>query len=102
MYTVYTHLTHLYTPYLHPVYYSEQVRGSIPVSWSQKTSASDPRPPIIMNKVDPEYCSTQRHVADLFQRYAAPLIVRINMLYTYAPREGELVVVWRSAQYNKG
>ena len=40
-----------------------------------KTSASDPRPPIIMNKIDPEYRATQRHVADLYERYAAPLIV---------------------------
>ena len=28
-----------------------------------------------MNKIDPEYRATQRHVADLYERYAAPLIV---------------------------
>jgi len=52
-----------------------QMRGSIPVYWSQETSVTMPKPPININRVDPNYTATQDHFADLLVRYKAPIIV---------------------------
>ena len=52
-----------------------QVRGSIPVYWSQETSVTMPKPPININRVDPNYVATQEHFTDLLVRYGAPVVV---------------------------
>ena len=36
-----------------------QMRGSIPTYWSQETSVTTPRPPIVLNRVDPNYLATE-------------------------------------------
>ena len=51
-----------------------QIRGSIPTYWSQETSLTNPKPPIVINRVDVNYLSTQAHFADLMSRYGAPVI----------------------------
>eukprot|EP00698_Gefionella_okellyi_P005109 TRINITY_DN14690_c0_g1_i1.p1 TRINITY_DN14690_c0_g1~~TRINITY_DN14690_c0_g1_i1.p1 ORF type:complete len:980 (+),score=173.27 TRINITY_DN14690_c0_g1_i1:85-3024(+) len=52
-----------------------QVRGSIPLFWSQDTSAVVPKPPISLDKVDPFYISTRLHFTDLMSRHGAPIVV---------------------------
>lgn len=36
-----------------------QMRGSIPTYWYQETSVTMPKPPILLNRVDPEYQATE-------------------------------------------
>ena len=36
-----------------------QMRGSIPTYWYQETSVTMPKPPILINRVDPDYLATQ-------------------------------------------
>lgn len=38
-----------------------QMRGSIPTYWYQETSVTMPKPPILINRVDPDYLATQEH-----------------------------------------
>lgn len=52
-----------------------QQRGSIPTYWAQETSVTMPKPPILISRVDPAFCATQEHFADLFVRYGSPIIV---------------------------
>ena len=52
-----------------------QIRGSIPTHWSQETSVTQPKPPIVVSRVDPSYLATQEHFADLIHRYNLPIIV---------------------------
>ncbi|GMF20377.1 unnamed protein product [Phytophthora fragariaefolia] len=68
-----------------------QHRGSIPVFWSQETSATLPKPPIVLNRVDPTYTATQKHFADLFTRYGSP-IVALNLVKQSEKKEREMIV----------
>lgn len=68
-----------------------QHRGSIPVFWSQETSATLPKPPIVLNRVDPKYAATQKHFADLFSRYGSP-IVALNLIKQSEKKEREVIV----------
>ncbi|TDH73222.1 hypothetical protein CCR75_003998 [Bremia lactucae] len=68
-----------------------QHRGSIPVFWSQETSATLPKPPIVLNRVDPTYTATQKHFADLFTRYGSP-IVALNLVKQSEKKEREVIV----------
>ena len=57
-----------------------QVRGSIPLFWSQKMRYQDPRPIIdIQKQLDPSYHATMLHFADLIQRYGYP-VVCLNLI----------------------
>jgi len=38
-----------------------QMRGSIPTYWHQETSVTMPKPPILINRIDPDYLATQEH-----------------------------------------
>lgn len=43
-----------------------QMRASIPTYWYQETSVTMPKPPILVNRVDPDYRATEvREVAEL-------------------------------------
>ncbi|CCI50050.1 unnamed protein product [Albugo candida] len=68
-----------------------QHRGSIPVFWSQETSATLPKPPIVLNRVDPTYSACKKHIADLFQRYGSP-IVALNLVKHSEKKERETIV----------
>uniref|UniRef100_A0AAV1VDU9 SAC domain-containing protein n=1 Tax=Peronospora matthiolae TaxID=2874970 RepID=A0AAV1VDU9_9STRA len=68
-----------------------QHRGSIPVFWSQETSATLPKPPIVLNRVDPTYSATQKHLADLFSRYGSP-VVALNLVKQSEKKEREVIV----------
>ena len=52
-----------------------QMRGSIPTFWTQETSVTMPKPPIVLNRIDPTYTATKLHFGDLLERYSSPLIV---------------------------
>lgn len=51
-----------------------QMRGSIPVRWTQVTSATMPKPPIQVEHMDPSFSPSHRHFADLFARYGSPVL----------------------------
>ena len=68
-----------------------QMRGSIPTYWHQETSVTMPKPPILVNRVDPSYLATQEHFADLFRRYGAPVIV-LDLVKQWERRPRESIV----------
>ena len=52
-----------------------QMRGSVPVFWSQETSVTVPQPPILLHSTDPAYRATKLHFQDLYRRYGRPVLV---------------------------
>lgn len=52
-----------------------QMRGSIPTYWYQETSVTNPKPPILIDRLDAKYLATQEHFSDLMVRYGTPIIV---------------------------
>jgi hypothetical protein len=50
-----------------------------------------PKPPILVNRVDPSYLATQEHFADLFRRYGAPVIV-LDLVKQWERRPRESIV----------
>ncbi|EXC01089.1 Polyphosphoinositide phosphatase [Morus notabilis] len=55
-----------------------QMRGSIPLFWSQEVSKF-PKPDIILQRYDPTYQATKSHFEDLVERYGNPIIV-LNLI----------------------
>ncbi len=51
-----------------------QMRGSVPVFWTQKPSATVIRPPIELPRVDEEYRRAMKHFQDMYRRYGAPCV----------------------------
>lgn len=68
-----------------------QMRGSIPTYWRQETSVTMPKPPILINRIDPTYLATQVHFSDLLQRYSAPIIV-LDLVKHHERRPREMLV----------
>jgi hypothetical protein len=68
-----------------------QVRGSIPTYWTQETSVTMPKPPIVLNRIDPTYAATQLHFADLMKRYSSPILV-LDLTKHKEKREREMIV----------
>mmetsp|Transcript_10099 Transcript_10099/g.32466 ORF Transcript_10099/g.32466 Transcript_10099/m.32466 type:complete len:1299 (+) Transcript_10099:113-4009(+) len=68
-----------------------QVRGSIPTFWTQETSVTMPKPPIVLNRIDPMYDATRAHFADLLRRYSAPISV-LDLTKQTERREREMIV----------
>ena len=68
------------------------MRGSIPVYWRQETSATNPKPPIIIQRQDPTYKMTTLHFQDLFSRYATPIIC----LGKYFKRRERASRIWKA------
>ncbi|KAL2893539.1 Phosphoinositide phosphatase SAC1 [Bienertia sinuspersici] len=56
-----------------------QMRGSIPLFWSQEASRLSPKPDIILQRYDPTYEATRLHFEDLVERYGNPIIV-LNLI----------------------
>eukprot|EP00123_Amoebidium_parasiticum_P009413 comp19455_c1_seq1/m.22623 comp19455_c1_seq1/g.22623 ORF comp19455_c1_seq1/g.22623 comp19455_c1_seq1/m.22623 type:complete len:638 (-) comp19455_c1_seq1:1554-3467(-) len=52
-----------------------QMRGSIPLFWSQDNSNMAPKPAISLDRVDPFYMAAALHFDSLFRRFGAPVIV---------------------------
>ena len=68
-----------------------QVRGSIPTFWTQETSVTMPKPPIVLNRVDPTYAASRAHFGDLIGRYGAPVMV-LDLTKQSEKREREMIV----------
>ncbi|XP_065881118.1 phosphatidylinositol-3-phosphatase SAC1 isoform X2 [Euphorbia lathyris] len=68
-----------------------QVRGSIPLFWSQEASRFSPKPDIILQRYDPTYQATKLHFEDLAKRYGNPIIV-LNLIKTVEKRPREMML----------
>jgi len=68
-----------------------QMRGSIPTYWTQESSVTMPKPPIVLNRVDPTYHATQQHFEDLMKRYGSPIVV-VDLVKQSEKREREVIV----------
>ena len=76
-----------------------QVRGSIPLFWTQDPNPLIAKPEIFVNTSDIDYLATKRHFWDLFQQYSHPVIIfnltkktdnrecRLSDQYRYAVEE---------------
>ncbi|KAL7408828.1 SacI homology domain-containing protein [Mrakia frigida] len=69
-----------------------QYRGSIPLLWSQDASASNFKPPIEINNVDPYFSAAAQHFDYLLEKYGGPVIV-LNLVKSVesTPRESKLL-----------
>jgi hypothetical protein len=68
-----------------------QMRGSIPTYWYQETSVTMPKPPILLNRMDPDYLATEEHFSDLISRYSTPIIV-LDLVKQQEKRPRESIV----------
>ncbi|XP_010535227.1 PREDICTED: phosphoinositide phosphatase SAC1 [Tarenaya hassleriana] len=68
-----------------------QMRGSIPLFWSQEASRFSPKPDIFLQRYDPTYESTKLHFEDLVKRYGNPIIV-LNLIKTVEKRPREMML----------
>uniref|UniRef100_A0A1D1YYS2 Polyphosphoinositide phosphatase n=2 Tax=Anthurium amnicola TaxID=1678845 RepID=A0A1D1YYS2_9ARAE len=68
-----------------------QMRGSIPLFWSQEASRFSPKPDIIVQRYDPTYQATKLHFEDLAKRYGNPIIV-LNLIKTVEKRPREMML----------
>lgn len=68
-----------------------QMRGSIPTYWAQESSVTMPKPPIVLNRVDPTYRATQIHFQDALSRYGSPIVV-VDLVKQSEKREREVIV----------
>lgn len=56
-----------------------QIRGSVPLFWSQEATAINPKPPVMYPRCDPTLSATRLHFADLLTRYGTPQLV-VNLM----------------------
>ncbi|XP_074360306.1 phosphatidylinositol-3-phosphatase SAC1-like [Apium graveolens] len=68
-----------------------QMRGSIPLFWSQEASRFSPKPDIILQRYDPTYEATKMHFEDVAERYGNPIIV-LNLIKTVEKRPREMML----------
>eukprot|EP00736_Rhodelphis_marinus_P001460 Rmarinus@m.26971 len=75
-----------------------QMRGSIPLHWSQITAASSPRPAVILHTSDVLYVATALHFCDMIARYGSPIIaLDLTKQVEKRPRETFLNQEYRRA-----
>ncbi|SCZ96130.1 BZ3501_MvSof-1269-A2-R1_Chr1-3g01972 [Microbotryum saponariae] len=69
-----------------------QVRGSIPLFWSQESINMSPKPPIELTIVDPYFTAAALHFDDLLGRYGGPITI-LNLIKQKerTPRESKLL-----------
>ncbi|KAL5009502.1 hypothetical protein ScPMuIL_011807 [Solemya velum] len=68
-----------------------QLRGSVPLYWSQDVSTMVPKPPIILDKRDPFAHSGGRNFREVIKRYGAPLII-LNLVKRREKRRHESIL----------
>lgn len=75
-----------------------QIRGSIPLFWSQETSVLNIKPDIILLKNDINYAATKLHFENLVMRYGNPIII-LNLIKACEkkPRESILLAEFAHA-----
>lgn len=79
-----SHLEGAYTSYV-------QVRGSIPLFWSQEGNPLVAQPAIVVTKTDPLHLATRCHAEDLFRRYGSPLLV-LNLVKQNEKKRRESII----------
>jgi hypothetical protein len=87
------------TLFANPNYTSHvQHRGSIPLYWTQDSTAVSPKPDIHLSVVDPFFSTTALHFDNLFKRYGAPIYV-LNLIKARErnPRESKLLNEYTTA-----
>jgi hypothetical protein len=52
-----------------------QLRGSVPLHWSQESGTLSPRPEITINRFDPFLQATRKHYERVSQRYGRPIVI---------------------------
>jgi len=52
-----------------------QIRGSIPLFWTQDPNPLIAKPEIFINTSDIDYLATKRHFCDLLQQYSYPIVI---------------------------
>jgi hypothetical protein len=75
-----------------------QHRGSIPLYWTQDSTAVSPKPDIHLSVVDPFFSATALHFDNLFKRYSNPIYV-LNLIKARErnPRESKLLNEYTTA-----
>ncbi|XP_047940522.1 phosphoinositide phosphatase SAC4-like isoform X3 [Salvia hispanica] len=68
-----------------------QIRGSIPLFWSQETSRLNIKPDIILSKRDQTYKATKLHFENLVKRYGNPIII-LNLIKTNEKKPRESIL----------
>lgn len=68
-----------------------QVRGSVPLYWSQQANPLSPKPEIVLQQFDPLYQMSHLHFEDLRARYGNPVVV-LNLLKSKERRPRETLL----------
>ncbi|XP_044487635.1 phosphoinositide phosphatase SAC2-like isoform X2 [Mangifera indica] len=68
-----------------------QIRGSIPLFWSQETSRLNIKPDIILSKKDQNYEATKLHFENLVKRYGNPIIL-LNLIRAREKKPRETIL----------
>ncbi|GLU16361.1 hypothetical protein SLE2022_327990 [Rubroshorea leprosula] len=68
-----------------------QMRGLIPLFWSQEASRFSPKYDIILQRYYPTYEATKLHFEDLAKRYGNPIIL-LNLIKTVEQRPREMML----------
>ncbi|XP_027335029.1 phosphoinositide phosphatase SAC2-like isoform X2 [Abrus precatorius] len=68
-----------------------QIRGSIPLFWSQEASRLNIKPDIILSRKDSNFEATRLHFENLVKRYGNPIII-LNLIKTREKRPRETIL----------
>ncbi|XP_028752162.1 phosphoinositide phosphatase SAC2 isoform X1 [Neltuma alba] len=68
-----------------------QMRGSIPLFWSQEASPLNMKPDIILSKEDQNFEATRLHFENLIKRYGNPIII-LNLIKTREKKPRETIL----------
>ncbi|KAM9005057.1 polyphosphoinositide phosphatase isoform X2 [Sarcophilus harrisii] len=68
-----------------------QVRGSVPLYWSQDISTMMPKPPITLDQADPFAHIAALHFDQMFQRFGSPIII-LNLVKEREKRKHERIL----------
>lgn len=68
-----------------------QIRGSIPLFWSQEASPLNMKPDIILFKKDAMFEATRLHFENLVMRYGNPIII-LNLIKTHEKKPRETIL----------
>ncbi|KAK7389692.1 hypothetical protein VNO78_24951 [Psophocarpus tetragonolobus] len=68
-----------------------QIRGSIPLFWSQEASRLNIKPDIILSRKDANFEATRLHFENLVKRYGNPIII-LNLIKTREKKPRETIL----------
>ncbi|XP_061361914.1 phosphoinositide phosphatase SAC2-like isoform X2 [Gastrolobium bilobum] len=68
-----------------------QIRGSIPLFWSQEASPLNIKPDIILSRKDDDFEATRLHFENLVKRYGNPIII-LNLIKTREKKPRETIL----------